>query len=90
MKRLSFALLVVLLMSSTVFAQVHVNGYTRRDGTYVQPHYRTAPDNSINNNYSTYPNTNPYTGQQGHVQPDYGSSYQSPSYGSTYNKRRGY
>lgn len=90
MKLLPFALIVVLLLSSTVFAQVHVNGYTRRDGTYVQPHYRTAPDNSINNNYSTYPNTNPYTGQQGHVQPNNGSSYQTPGYGSTYNKRRGY
>lgn len=29
---------------------VHVNGYTRDNGTYVQPHYRNAP-NSHNNGY---------------------------------------
>ena len=23
---------------------VHVNGYSRNDGTYVQPHYRNAPN----------------------------------------------
>jgi hypothetical protein len=30
---------------------VHVNGYTRKDGTYVQPHYRSAPDSVKWNNY---------------------------------------
>jgi hypothetical protein len=29
---------------------VHVNGYTRDNGTYVQPHYRSAP-NSHHNGY---------------------------------------
>lgn len=29
---------------------VHVNGYSRQDGTYVQPHYRRAP-NSNHNGY---------------------------------------
>ena len=29
----------------------YVNGYYRADGTYVRPHYRTSPDNSIANNY---------------------------------------
>lgn len=44
---------------------VPVRGYFRRDGTYVAPHWRSAPDSSYNNNWSTYPNVNPYTGQQG-------------------------
>lgn len=44
---------------------VWVNGYYRRDGTYVQPHYRTAPDGNISNNWSTSPNVNPYTGKTG-------------------------
>lgn len=48
---------------------VSVKGYFRRDGTYVQPHMRSTPDNSYNNNWSTYPNVNPYTGQQGTKQP---------------------
>lgn len=46
-------------------ADTYVRGYFRRDGTYVQPHYRSAPDGNVWNNYSTYPNINPYTGEQG-------------------------
>jgi hypothetical protein len=42
--------------------KVSVRGYHRRDGTYVQPHMRSASDSSYNDNWSTYPNINPYTG----------------------------
>lgn len=52
-------------------AQNHVNGYVRRDGTYVAPHMRSAPDSSYNNNWSTSPNVNPYTGQTGTHAPTY-------------------
>ena len=66
-------LLALLLLLGTVLpaiaGDVFVNGYTRRDGTYVQPHMRSAPDSSFNNNWSTSPNVNPYTGQQGTRQP---------------------
>lgn len=48
---------------------VSVRGYFRRDGTYVQPHMRSAPDGNSQNNWSTSPNVNPYTGQQGTRQP---------------------
>lgn len=48
-----------------------VTGYTRSNGTYVQPYHRTAPDNTMYNNYSSQGNVNPYTGQTGHVQPRY-------------------
>jgi len=44
---------------------VSVKGYTRKDGTYVQPHYRSAPDGNFNNNWSTKGNVNPYTGKEG-------------------------
>lgn len=37
---------------SILQAQVHVNGYYKKDGTYVQPYYRTAPDGFLFNNYS--------------------------------------
>ncbi len=50
-------------------ADEYVQGYTRSNGSYVQPHYQTAPDNSVYNNYSTKGNVNPYTGQQGNVDP---------------------
>jgi hypothetical protein len=42
---------------------VSVKGYTRRDGTYVQPHTRSAPDRNPTNNYSFPGNYNPNTGK---------------------------
>lgn len=44
---------------------VHVNGYTRKDGTYVAPHYRSAPNSTKADNWSTKGNVNPYTGKPG-------------------------
>jgi hypothetical protein len=48
---------------------VSVKGYFRRDGTYVQPHRRSAPDGNRLNNYSTKGHVNPYTGQPGTKNP---------------------
>ena len=54
-----------------IFAQpinakdVSVSGYTRNDGTYVAPHYRSAPDGNFDNNWSTFGNINPHTGRPG-------------------------
>ena len=47
-------------------------------------HYRTAPDASLYNNWSIYPNVNPYTGQQGTrtVDPFDTSVYQPKQYRS--------
>ena len=81
--------IVFLFAAANSFAQstVYVQGYTRSNGTYVQGHYRTAPDATIINNWSTVGNVNPYTGKPGTV--SYSSStssystYSSPSY-STY------
>ena len=76
------ALLFVLSGATLLFAgdDVSVKGYYRSGGTYVQPHMRSAPDASYNNNRSTSPNVNPYTGQQGTRQPRLYDS--NPSYGS--------
>lgn len=58
---------------------VYVQGYTRKDGTYVQPHYRSAPDGNFNNNWSTEGNINPYTGEVGTKQyPQYNNGLQLP------------
>ena len=84
------ALLAVLLLSLSAqfsLADTYVRGHTRSDGTYVPPHYRTNPNSSSFDNYSTRGNTNPYTGERGTVDPfkpsnPYGSnSLNSPSYG---------
>jgi hypothetical protein len=48
---------------------VHVKGYTRKDGTYVPPHDRTAPNDTKLDNWSTKGNINPETGKPGTVDP---------------------
>lgn len=65
-----FLLLIVLFNSLLTFAQrdVYVEGYYKA-GTYVQPHYRTAPNESLFDNFSTKGNYNPYTGKAGWVEP---------------------
>jgi hypothetical protein len=78
---------VTLALVGAAQAQVHVRGYTRKDGTYVAPYTRTAPDNTINNNYSTYPNVNPYTGQEGTRAPNPYQPYAPPP--SSYNPYSG-
>lgn len=59
------ALIVAIDASNPVQADVWVNGYTRKDGTYVEGHYRSDPDGTINNNWSVEGNINPYTGVEG-------------------------
>lgn len=87
----NFLFLIAFLFFSVVsFSQVSVRGYYRSNGTYVQPHERTAPNYTRNDNYSTVGNVNPYTGKAG-TQPRDGytptrtsySSYSSPTYRST-------
>lgn len=58
-------LIMILVTCISAYADVYVRGYTRRNGTYVQPHYRSNPDGNFYNNWSTYPNVNPYTGARG-------------------------
>jgi hypothetical protein len=66
MKKLFFTLALSLITGLTFSqSQVKVNGYYRSNGTYVQPHYRTTPNNTVYDNWSTRPNVNPYTGQTG-------------------------
>lgn len=66
-RKLVLSLVLLTALASAAVAQVHVNGYFRRDGTYVAPHYRSAPDGNPSNNWSTRGNVNPYTGQGGTV-----------------------
>ena len=68
MKKLMMILVVLVVVCATAIvadASVRVGGYYRSSGTYVQPHYRSNPDSSFRNNWSTYPNVNPYTGATG-------------------------
>ena len=42
-----------------------VSGHVRQDGAYIPPHRATNPDGNFQNNWSTKPNVNPYTGKEG-------------------------
>jgi len=48
---------------------VHVSGHVTRSGTYVAPSYRTAPNRTKMDNWSSKPNVNPYTGKEGTKDP---------------------
>src|SRR5712692_4781189 len=51
--------------TSRTSGSVNVRGYMKKNGTYVAPHKRSAPDGNFNNNWSTKGNVNPYTGKEG-------------------------
>ena len=71
-------------------SSTYVSGYTRADGTYISGYYKTTPNSTNRDNYTTKPNVNPYTGTSGYIQPDSkplnsGSAYSSPSYSAPAN-----
>lgn len=96
MKKLFF-FIAFLFAAANSFAQTstYVSGYTNSNGTYVQGYYRTTPNTTRNDNYSTVGNVNPYTGSYGTKPADsynssstyspssYSSSYSTPTYSST-------
>jgi hypothetical protein len=56
----SWSFLLLLVISSSAFADEYVNGYVTSNGRIVQPHYRTSPNGYQGDNYSAPGNTNPY------------------------------
>lgn len=86
----SFYLIIFLLYSLSLFSQdVWVNGYYKSNGTYVEGYYRTRPNNTNSDNFSTKGNVNPYTGRTGTISSDGGYPYQkrvNNSYENKYNK----
>ena len=54
------------LTGSVAYADQWVNGHYRSNGTYVDGHYRSSPNQYKRDNYSTWGNRNPYTGQKGY------------------------
>ncbi|AZP12717.1 hypothetical protein EJN92_12320 [Undibacterium parvum] len=49
-----------------------VNGYVKKDGTYVAPSHATNPNRSKADNWSSKGNTNPHTGKDGTKDPEIG------------------
>jgi hypothetical protein len=62
-------------VASPVFAKKEsggshsVKGYVKKSGTYVAPHKQTNPNRTQRDNWSSKPNSNPYTGKAGTKEP---------------------
>jgi hypothetical protein len=50
-------------------SDVHVHGYTKKNGTVVKPYTRTHENGTQRDNFSTKGNVNPYTGKVGTKEP---------------------
>jgi hypothetical protein len=83
MKIIATIILAALAISagSLNAGSTRVKGYFRRNGTYVAPHYRSSPNYTPYDDWSTRGNVNPYTGEVGrrNVYP----SYYVPQYRGT-------
>lgn len=71
MKRIiCLTLAILFILSSTTFAKtVRVKGGVTKSGIYRPPHYRTSPNRTKLDNWSTKGNVNPFTGKKGTVDP---------------------
>jgi opacity protein-like surface antigen len=63
---LALSALLLFTFAGSASAATRVHGYTKKNGTYVAPHYRSDRDSSFYNNWSTKGNVNPYTGKKGY------------------------
>ena len=80
MRMIALFIVAALAIPTATYAQVHVRGYVNKNGTYVAPYYRSSPNSTKLDNYSTKGNINPYTGSVGTKNP-YPNPYSS-NYGS--------
>ena len=58
-------------------------GYVKKDGTYVQGHYKTRSNKTNYDNYSTQFNVNPYTRKHGERAKDYSKDAYNYGQGKT-------
>lgn len=76
MKKIILSLITLFLIFSFSLATAsnaeaiqRVKGYTTKRGAYVAPHYKTSPNKTKFDNFSTKGNYNPFTGKKGTVNP---------------------
>lgn len=58
-------LLTALFLVGSLFADQFVKGHYKKDGSYVDGHFRSSPNSTKSDNFSTYGNVNPYNGKEG-------------------------
>lgn len=94
MKKMFFVLVLILIPSFVFAGDVYTKGHYRdSDGdgykeTYVDGYNRSSPNKTKDDNYSTYPNVNPYTGKQGTERNDNDSGYGNNSGYSGYGSKK--
>ncbi|MDQ2640378.1 MAG: hypothetical protein M3Y79_07350 [Pseudomonadota bacterium] len=70
LKSILLAVVAVAVTAGVHAADTYTKGYVKKDGTYVQGHYKTKANDTKLDNYSTKGNTNPYTGKKGTKDPN--------------------
>lgn len=56
----------IVVYTQYAFAKIsHVDGYAKKNGTYVLPHQKTSPNKTKFDNWSHKRNMNPYTSKKG-------------------------
>jgi len=66
--RKTIALICMAALAAPVLAKT-TRGYIKKDGTYVAPHQRSAPNGTQRDNWGSKGNVNPYTGKEGTREP---------------------
>lgn len=61
----------VLFITKSSFCQTnpshtYQNGYVKKDGKYVNGHYKTTKNKTEKDNFVSKPNYNPYNGKKGY------------------------
>ena len=51
-------------------SHTYVRPFFKKDGTFVEGYWRTSPNNTNRDNFSTKGNENPYNGKIGWIEPD--------------------
>lgn len=82
-----------LVTTLSAFGQVNSNhhwvkGHTKSNGTYVEGYFRTNPNHTKNDNYTTIGNINPFTGAEGALPKGYNYTpklHSSPTYRTFHN-----
>lgn len=74
-----FVLLSFFSFTAFSYADQWVNGYRKKNGSYVQGHYRSNGNSTKAENWPTKGNVNPYTGKKGYKTYD---NYNNGSYGN--------
>ena len=61
--KLALPIILAIAIATPAAAQVSVGGYTKKDGTYVAPHIRSAPNSTKADNYGPSSSSPLYTGR---------------------------